>query len=123
MGGDAEVLRTNPDRRMPADFPMTLAAATLLAPRGRSARSSGPPSPTSESALNDGFILRGPRQPRSTPPPYRGRPAIIFGSAFVVPAAAETEQVSPDHGQPDLHRDRFEWTACLARSSSPNLGV
>src|SRR5262249_53671088 len=51
------------------------------------------------------------------------RPAIIFGSAFVVPAAAETEQVSPDHGQPDLHRDRFEWTACLARSSSPNLGV
>src|SRR6266699_3128521 len=61
----------------------------------------------------------GPRQPRSTSPSYRGRPAIIFGSAFVVPAVAETEQVSPAHGKSDLHRDRFEWTACLARSSSP----
>src|SRR6266699_5496699 len=61
----------------------------------------------------------GPRQPRSTSPSYRGRPAIIFSSAFVVPAVAETEQVSPAHGQPDLHRDGFEWTACLARSSSP----
>src|SRR5260370_32313150 len=61
----------------------------------------------------------GPRQPRSPSPSYRGRPAIIFGSAFVVPAVAETEQGSPAHGQPDLHRDRFECTACLARSSSP----
>ena len=44
------------------------------------------------------------RQPRSPSPSYRGRPAIIFGSAFVVPAVAETEQGSPAHGQPDLHR-------------------
>src|SRR3989442_2845280 len=70
--------------------------------------------PTTESALNDGsvqgFIFREPSTaaihiallPRSA--------AIIFGSAFVVPAVAETAQVSPAHGQSDLHRDRFEWT-------------
>jgi len=48
--------------------------------------------------------------------PYRGRPAIVFRSTFVVPAVAEAAQISPAHGQSDLHRDRREWTACLARS-------
>jgi hypothetical protein len=36
-----------------------------------------------------------PQQPRSTSPSYRGRPAIVFRSAFIVPAVAETAQVSP----------------------------
>src|SRR6266566_4431723 len=63
----------------------------------------------------------GPRQPRSTSPSYRGRPAIIFGSAFVVPAVAETEQVSPAHGQPDLHRDRFEYRRFPVSDEQPAI--
>src|SRR5205807_587566 len=37
MGGDAEVLRTNPDRRKPANFPMTLpmARSRRFSRRGR----------------------------------------------------------------------------------------
>jgi len=39
-----------------------------------------------------------PRQPRPTSPSYRGRPAIVFRSTFIVPAVAEAAQVSPAYG-------------------------
>jgi hypothetical protein len=71
--------------------------------------------------MNDGsvqgFIFREALDSRHPhrPPTAAGR-AIAFHSAFIVPAVAETAQVSPAHGQSDLHRDRLEWTACLARS-------
>jgi hypothetical protein len=68
--------------------------------------------------MNDGFsgfIFREP----STAAIHIALLPWSFRSTFVVPSVAETAQVSRAPGQSDLHRDRFEWTVCLARSSSP----
>src|SRR5262249_40628379 len=50
-----------------------------------------------------GFHFREPSTGAIHIASYRGRPAIIFSSAFAVHAVAGTAQVSPARGQSDLH--------------------